>query len=197
MLRCYLMLFPLLVVATPARAGFLDGQREGFFVSVGLGGAYSTHVQEFKVTLPDSSIDERSDRENTWGPSISLRIGAGLGDKMQVFYHLSTVWFDEPTSTGTKEEIVVSAHSGFGLTFFQKETTPSLYYFGSVGFSHWWAPFADDGPFWTGFGIIGGIGFEFVKRLSLETMASWGNPKTEINSVSVWSFIAAVRFTLY
>lgn len=193
----WLFFVAVLSVAIPAQAGFLDRDREGFFITLGVGASYTTHIQEFRVNLPDSSVEVRSERGNTWGPVAVLRVGGGLGDQVQIYYTLRTVWFEEPTNGGSKEEIITSAHSGLGITLFRNLTSPTLYYFGSVGFSHWWAPFADNSPLWTGFGIVGGVGYEFFQRVAIEASASYGSPQDELNRVRTWSFGTSLNLTLF
>jgi hypothetical protein len=195
-MRSPLVILLLVAIAAPVHAGILDGEREGFFVSGGVGAGYTTYSGHTRVILPDSLID-RSVDDNSMGAMFDIRIGGGISPRAQIYYQLQMVWFDEPHGTGAKEEIIATAHSGFGLTVYQKETAPSLYYFGSMGFRHWWAPFADDNTVWSGFGIMGGLGFEFLKRISLEASAAYGKPGNEVTTVKLWTFNAGVNLNLY
>jgi len=196
MIRRLIFALTFLAVAAPVHAGILDGEREGFFVSGGIGAGYTTYSGQYRVILPDSIID-RSIDDNSAGAMFDVRIGGGISPRAQIYYQLQVVWFDEPHGSGAEEEIIATAHSGFGLTVYQKDTAPSLYYFGSIGFRHWWAPFAEENTVWTGFGIMGGLGFEFLKRISLEASAAYGKPGIDTATVKLWTFNAGVNLNLY
>jgi len=197
LMRRIFLFMAVVCIAVPAQARFLDGQREGFFVTVGVGGGYTTFTHEFKVTLPDSTVEWKKESDNTLGPSFVLRVGGGLGNQAQIFFTMRSVWFEEPSGATRENEIITSTHTGLGMTLFKNLQSPTLYYFGSVGFSHLWAPFAEDSHTLTGFGIVGGIGYEIFHTFGVEVTASYGAPKTSVEVVKIWSFGASLSITVF
>ena len=196
MVRSALLVVLLIAMAAPVNAGILDGEREGFFIAGGIGAGYTTYSGHWRVITPDTLID-RSIDDNSNGAMLDLRIGGGISPRAQIYYHLQLVVFEEPHGSTPEDETIATAQSGLGLTVYQKDTWPSLYYFGSIGFRHLWAPNSEEDAVWSGFGILGGIGFEFIKRFSVEVSAGYGSPGIETAEITLWTFNAGLMLNLY
>ena len=135
-----------------------DNHRGGFIIG-GLGGIAV-------VTWKDDGI-----YETAYGTNIALhidfRVGGGFkGDKFMLYLWSVGNWFsienyydpDDP-----EDNFIINGIGGLGVSYYFKPTSPSLYINAGIGIAMWSA--IEPG---VGVGVMGGIGYEFIRHLSVE-----------------------------
>jgi hypothetical protein len=176
-----------LVLVADAGHAF-DGKRSGFLLGFGLGAGMSHYT--YDVTSTYTSSGDASDDE--FGVASEFKIGAGIGERFQLYYVNRANWFSATNRLGDDETIATGVGL-LGVSYYFEETAPSFYLLGTVGLSSWDAPFEEDSEALVGFGIGGGVGWEFKRHWSLEATLSWGNPS---NDEAVGNFEADVTTVL-
>ena len=128
-----------------------DNHRQGFIIG-GLGGIA---VNYWKADTTDGT---------SIAGHIDFRIGGGLkGDKFMLYFWSAGNYFNIENYREPEEDVVILyGIGGFGVSYYFKPTSPSLYINAGIGTSMW----AD--PFTRGLGVMGGIGYEFARHWSLE-----------------------------
>lgn len=165
-----------------------DGNRKGFI----LGGGIGPVVTSYTVEVDDDFFGNyTTDRESKFGLATDFRIGGGINEKFMLYYANRVSWFGVDDEM---EDGVTIAHGiGLvGLSYYLEAAAPSVYFTGTVGISSWSAPFEEDSDTWSGFGIGGGVGYEFARHWSVEGVLTWGNPGDESMTVSALSFFVTV-----
>ena len=145
-----------------------DEKREGFIIGGGLGPALTSWSQTI------GSIT--SNPQNDFNINTDFRIGGGFKGEQSMFYYWNRIsWLSMVNVYGDKV-IITSGITGLGLSYYFKPFTPSFYLLGCLGLSFWGTPFEPNSKTWLGVGLIGGVGYEFIKHLSVEVTTMWGNP---------------------
>jgi hypothetical protein len=155
---------------------FFNGKRGGFLLGLGLGGSFQTYRVE---TVFAGQEPTRSSRQYAAGFATDLRIGAGIGDKFQLYYDNRVSWFSgtdlaDSTETG---RLTVFGISAIGASYYFRTQAPSSYILASAGVSAWSNPNESDSQFLRGVGISIGAGYEFKKHFSAEGTINWGYPQ--------------------
>ncbi len=138
----------------PADAGAFDGQRKGFVLGFGTG-AGSLVALEGSGTLTGLQTD--------------LKIGAGVSDRVLVFYSGKQLW----VSVG--DALLTAALPSVAVAYYTRPSGPSPFLTGGAGV---WLLGAV-GSELTGIGVMGpgafvGAGYEFGRHAALEVDAGIG-----------------------
>ena len=182
-----LVLIAIAVMATSATA--FNGERKGFILGFGAGVSWSS----FKGEVEGFDL---GDTETKFGIGTDFKIGAGINDQLLIYYVNRVAWLksDNFTSNGDLlEDITIASSVGLvGISYYFKTEAPAWYVVGAIGVSTWSAPLESNSEMFTGFGVTGGVGYEFTPHWSLEATVNWGKPtKTiigydvEITAISV------------
>jgi hypothetical protein len=188
-----------LMMATASYAGGFDGERSGFFMEFGLGGGISWYDQSYAF-LDSTGIESgHAPRITKGAAAFDFKLGGGIGEQLIIYWGARSSFFDGPVE---KDSTVVSVPltsttSGIGVRYYTSEQTPSLFYHGTIGFTNWWAPLEDNAARWGGFGMQGGMGYEFSKHWVVESSIAYGNPKSEGSEITVWSVLFTLNVSLY
>ena len=185
----------LLIGAQAANA--FDGNRKGFMFGFGVGPSVTSFTQTVTGT---TMFDGTSDRENKFGLGTSFRIGGGLSDQFMLYYANNLACFGIENVLG--DNVTIANGVGLvGVSYYFEPTTPSMYLLGVIGVSTWDAIFEEDSNASVGFGIGGGLGWEFSPHWSLEALVEWGNPedsegdaKLETSAVSFMVLLVGMAY---
>ena len=143
-----------------------DNQRRGFIIG-GIGGiAGNTWHEQDGTSDTDFAIH------------TDFRIGGGFkGDKWMLYYWNVANWYNIDDPGGN--DLTVNGITMIGASYYLKPTSPSLYFNAGIGASGWsrrWNQSSRDNH--TGFGAMGGIGYEFRRHWSVEAGIMWGQSST-------------------
>jgi hypothetical protein len=188
---CVLALVAILLGVSVSHA--FDGNRRGFILGGGIGAGLTSFSQEV-----DSPIFGKleTDRENKFALVTDFRLGGGFTEKFMLYYANKVAWFGMDSAAGKS---VTIAH-GIGLvgaSYYFNVAAPSMYLVGSIGLSSWSAPFESDSESWSGFGITGGVGYEFATHWSVEGTLNWGNPGKGEFTTNAFSVLVTVNGLAY
>ena len=162
-----------MVAAGTARA--FDGKRSGFILGFGLGGGYSHVTQTLSSTGTGEKLSTTADK---YGVASEFKIGAGIGERFQLYYANRMNWFS--AENALKETVTFTSGVGLvGVSYYLEDETPSFYVLGLVGISTWDTPLEEYSDPSYGFGIGAGAGWEFTRHFSLEATVNWGNPQDD------------------
>jgi hypothetical protein len=150
-----------LLAATSANA--FDENRKGFVVGAGLGSGYAKQTSE--ILFEDQS---------TAVFNTDFKIGLGITDQLLVYYNTEIFWY--PLSERGESTWIATGLAGIGLSYYLSSSPGTLYLLGSVGISSWAAPFEGENDTLFGPGALGGVGYEFWRHWSVETIVMWGKP---------------------
>lgn len=164
----------ILLLAVAAHA--FDGSRKGFILGFGVGPGYTSFTQT--VEIPAIDFDETSDRENSFSFATDFKIGGGITDQFLLYYVNRVTWFGMENALD-ENVTIANGIGGVGVSYYIQTTAPSLYFLGSIGLSTWMTPFEDEIGNWLGFGVSGGVGYEFAAHWGVEATVNYGNPKDE------------------
>lgn len=174
--RIYLFVAALALLLAPA-AGALDGQRQGFFFQVGIGGGTTSADQKWTILDSDFELDDSGG-----SVALDLKIGYGITNKFLLSYSTNVGSADLKTIDGritgsskTKETASFGA-GGVGVTYFLTEAAPSLFVDVTVGVSSW---DDGDGNEFSGGGVAVGAGYEFRKNWTAEVDYIFGSPSDD------------------
>ncbi len=182
-----LILIAIAVMTTSAEA--FNGERKGFLLGFGVGPGWSSFQGDVEGY-------ETGDRESKFAIGTDFKIGAGINDQLLIYYVNRVAWFKSSSVTSDsllQEDVTIASSVGLvGISYYFKTEAPAWYVVGAIGVSTWSAPLESDSETFTGFGVTGGIGYEFTKHWSLEATVNWGKPsktiqatEVEVNAISV------------
>ena len=146
-----------------------DGSRTGFMLggAVGVGGT-SVGRQRYSFRgFPDTGLTVSSYREGFLGPTTIFRIGAGVSERVALYWTQTNNWFRLPSGCCSSNTIA-NGIGGLGLTFYTSAKAPSLFFIGAIGIATWARPFDPDRDTLSGLGVLGGVGYEFSRHWSVE-----------------------------
>ena len=157
------------IVATVALASASDlfAQRRGFIFGFGLGAGVTSYSDPFGSG-------------SGWGLATDLKIGAQVSKSVQVYYLGRTNWFKD-------RDLVAAGISALGVTYVLP--TAPVHISGGLGLATFLTvcceSSGDDG---VGFGVTGGVGWEFADLWLLDIAVTYGRP----GDLDVWSARAGI-----
>ena len=115
-----------------------------------------------------------------------FKIGYAPSNVLELYYSAKVSWWSEV------DIILTVSLSSFAFTYYPNEKTESgLFWTGGLGLASFDAPFENVNPSY-GFGLYGGIGYEFSKHLNVEGDLIY----SRITDVGVVLDTYTVRFTI-
>jgi opacity protein-like surface antigen len=146
------------IVATLALASASDlfAQRKGFIIGFGIGPGVTSATQG-------------GSKWSGWGLATDLKIGAQVSKSIQVYYLGRTNWF-------TPTDLVGAGISAFGVTYVLP--TAPVHISGGLGLASWLPVCVSecDSTTESGFGLTGGVGWEFADLWLLDFGVTYGRP---------------------
>ncbi|MBN2040136.1 MAG: hypothetical protein JW864_08855, partial [Spirochaetes bacterium] len=127
--------------------------------------------------------------------AVDLIIGYGISDKLLIYYNNKELWTETRRMSG-KKEVFVNSMGPFGLSWYFKNNSPSLFLNAGAGFAHFYAPFENDQELDYGFGIYAGLGYEFIKHYSLNLTYMAGFTNREDDGIELGTDTQSLLFTL-
>jgi len=178
-------------------ASAFDGDRKGFILGFGVGPSLTSIKQTVSGT---GLFDGTSDRENKFGLGTSFRIGGAFNEQWMLYYANNVAWFGIENVLG--DDVTIASSVGLvGVSYYLQPTKPSAYILGVIGVSTWDAIFEEGSSASTGFGIGGGMGWEFSPHWSFEALVEWGNPEDSDGGMKLetdaFSFMILIAATAY
>ena len=171
------MAISVLTFALPFAVHAFDGHREGFLLSIGLGGGQRT-IEE---SISPSDTPNLTNPIKTTDPvtAYEVKISYGLSNCLIVGLNFNntngnyTSILSENSGSTASFDI-----AGLGLTYFFADRSPSFFVEAVFGMAGWQYD-VDDGreiPL-VSTGMALGLGYEFRKNWTWEIDAGWGSPK--------------------
>jgi hypothetical protein len=161
----------MLMLASSAHA--FDRQRKGFVLSLGGGAGIATYKQ--KVSDYDYEIE--SDRESDLALFTNFEIGYAPTDQLMIMYSNVVPWFSF-TNVFNEDLTLISGISGATVTYFVNPEAPSFFFGGGVGMAFWDAPFEEGFEAWTNVGLLGKLGYEIARSITVTFHILYGKPDT-------------------
>jgi len=129
-----------------------DGKRKGFIIGGGMGGGFLSN----KTFFTSSSNIERVGVFLT-----KFKIGYAPSNTLEIYYMLEGLWWRRNRFTSTLFGV-----SAVGITkYFDNVSETGLFVSGGIGFTGFLQ--VSEGSF-SGYGLIGGVGYEFSRHWSIE-----------------------------
>jgi hypothetical protein len=152
-----------------------DGQRKGFFFSLGLGPGYTSYSQ----TTDSAGAELYSLDESKFAVATNFSIGFAPSNKLMIYWMNKMAWFSVLDSVVSSDNATYAVSvGGLGITYFFKPQAPSLYVSFGGGLAARSLPFKGSDA-WIGFGLAGGIGYEITDNWSFELDVLYGSPSDE------------------
>ena len=191
-MRLRIVVFTLLLVMTIAMGSqAFNGERKGFVLGGGLGLGSTSYTQ----TLEMNGQSATSDREGKGAINTDFRIGYAPNNQLSIIYDSKVAWFGF-TNAYNEDVTVSSGASSIALNYYLNPVSPSTYFSGGIAIATWSLPFEEHAPDpWSGFGIHGGIGYEFSRHFSGEFNLVYGHPGTEESGLKVHANVVSVMLT--
>jgi len=168
-----LLITIILLLAIPDTSQVFDDQREGFIFGFGMGGGLTS----IKRSLEHGGEAATSGRENRFSFQTDFRIGYARNEQSRLYWSSRISWFS--MREYYRSNLIINGVGGLGYTYFFRPTAPSFYFSGSVGISTWLSLFGDEYSKWSGVGVTGGFGYEFVRHYSVELNVGYTRPASE------------------
>lgn len=165
---CFVVSFFLILVSSTAVP--FDGSRKGFILGGSVGGGFDSFTQ----TLEFGGEELTFDRETKGAFLSDFMIGLGISEQVLLYYSNRLAWFGL-TNALDQRVTISNGVSGIGISYYLN-SEGNTFVTSSVGLSLWDTPFESDSSTWTGFGLSGGIGYEFSPHWSVLALLLLGNP---------------------
>jgi len=172
-------------------ANAFDGKRKGFVLGGGLGLGLDSFTQTVDIPMMPK---QTSDRENKFAFATDFKIGGGLNEQWMLYYHSWSAWFSI-TNVLNESVTILNQVGGLGARYYIAAESP-FFVTGSIGLSLWDAAFEENSDGWLGFGILGGVGYEFLRHWTVEANLGWGNPSKTESGIKAESNALAFLFTV-
>jgi len=191
---CGLLLVATVFAAASAVQAF-DGNRKGFIIGFGVGAGVTSYTQELEIDLPSVSRTEPVADESKTVLVTDFRLGGGVTDQFLLYYENRVAWFGAEDAAGT--DLFIAHGIGLlGASYYFRPSSPSLYVLGSVGTSAWMTMIESEYDMAAGFGVSGGVGYEFKRGWAVEATANWGKPKDTADGVDLVTEAFSGMFTV-
>ncbi len=184
-----------------------ENAREGFVIGLGVGVGPASYKQTIDLDYYD---DISSDRESKMALQTDFKIGMCATPQLQLYWMSKVAWFSEEFAYGmyydyyldewvyeTSDEIVTVGIGGLGVSYYFAPQAPSPYLIAGIGFSTFATPFNSDIESQIGFGLAGGLGFEFAPHFSVELVGTYGEPSKDELTTSVYTAKLTLNWTHY
>ena len=139
-------------------ASAFDGERNGFVLGLGIG-YHKTDINGNFSEHPGISANE-----SPAGFATSFRLGLGLSSQAIIYYINDINWYNEDS----EGDLTIVGISGFGFSYYFSRTPGSLYLTTAFGAGVRNETSDSQAPVYSGVGYSFGIGYEFVKWVSLQ-----------------------------
>ncbi len=149
------------LVPTLALVGGSDlvAQRRGFIIGFGIGAGVTSYATA------------SSNRQSDVGLATDFKIGAQVSKSVQVYYLGRTNWFNSDLSNST----VAAGISAIGVSYVLP--TAPVHISGGLGFATFLKICVEcSDPSRSGFGVTGGVGWEFADLWLLDVAVTYGKP---------------------
>jgi hypothetical protein len=157
------------LMALPGESAAFDGNRKGFLLDLGLGGGYQSTSQEWDILGETLETDD-----SLGGLALNFKIGYGFNNRLLLTYTSNGVSGSAKDAAGDSYTSTFSV-GGIGLTYFLKDSAPSLFFDTTLGLSSW-----DNGEGGlSGGGLSVGAGYEFKKNWLVSADFGFGAPSDE------------------
>lgn len=184
----FLLIAAIVLAATSASA--LDGTRKGFILGFSIGPGVTSWSQEISAAYGSLSAAVKSETENSFGVATDFKIGGGITEQFLLYYENRVSWFTVEYvaynllgDITTVDVTVAHAIGLLGASYYFQADAPSLYVLGSLGISTWQTPFESGSETYVGFGLSGGLGYEFSKHWFAEGTLNYGKPTKQLYGV--------------
>jgi hypothetical protein len=182
----------LLAVFMATSAFALDGTRKGFILGFSVGGGYQSYTVDI-----DAYVDTSTSRQNHGAFATDFRIGGGITEQFTLYYANRLAWFGVSDEVWVKNFTAAFGVGLVGASYYFKATAPSWYILGSIGTAAWLFPFEEDTGTAGGFGVSGGVGYEFARHWAFEGTVNWGQPKDDPLTINALAVLVTVGGTWY
>ncbi len=190
------MVAMVLTAATGVQA--FDRNRKGFIIGLGGGLGFTSYQHEEDWGWVYETQMDTGDRKTTVAFATDFRIGGGFNEQFMLYYENRVAWLSaEGDSAGGSDVIAAHAVGLIGFSYYLKPITPTWYLVGSVGTSSWMEPFETDGDTKSGFGLSGGAGYEFARRVSVEGTVNWGDTEKDECKTKAMSVLFTICYIWY
>lgn len=166
----------LLFIDAPTAQAF-DGYRRGFV----LGGGLGPGVLFGKQSVRGFGESAQSDWESEFALVTDFHIGAGINDKLVLYYSSRVNWF-WPYDGGTT---LTNGIGTVALNIYTEPTAPSVYFTVGLGLTSLDAPFEDDAEASYGPGFRLGVGTEFNPHWSMEFALTYGTVDDDFGGITI------------
>jgi hypothetical protein len=175
---CAVFLLAVLLMSAPLLA--FNGQRKGFILGGGVGAGYLSYQERFDGEGPFDL--------NKFSLATNFKIGYAPSNSLEIYYINSVSWF------GYMSETLLIGVTGAGVTKYLSPKGTGFFVSLGAGISFFRSLTAGGGSF-TGFGLIGGIGYEFSKHWSIQGDVLYTT--MESNQIRSLSVRATVNFLAF
>lgn len=169
-----------------------DNRREGFILGGGFGPGLTNYRMEF-----DETSQREENKELKYSIYMSFIIGYAPSNKLLLYFNDKENVVKAKSENGD-EVFTFDDLLSFGASYYLKESSPSLFFSGGIGFSAWEAKDCKDQK---GFGAFTGIGYEFSRHWSVDLSLKYnnltsdtGNPKLKTQTFSVSASVNLLGF---
>ena len=155
----------------------LQAQRSGFIIGLGIGAGVTSY--SFSDVLFGASTSEG---DTKGGLATDFKIGAQVSKSLQIYYLGRTNWLNDGRHT------VAAGISALGVTYVLPSAPVHLS--GGVGLATWLV----QGSGGAGFGLTGGVGWEFADLWLLDFALTYGRPSDRGGHMNM--FLARVGISI-
>jgi len=158
----------------------LLAQRSGFILGLGIGAGVTSYSF--------SEVGLYSPQDDTKGSlSTDFKIGAQVSRSLQIYYLGRTNWLNDGQHT------VAAGISALGITYILPSGTVQLS--GGIGVANWLPLCAECGGGGFGFGLTGGVGWEFADLWLIDFAVTYGRPN-DLGGGYVNMFLARIGISI-
>lgn len=154
----------------------LRGKRQGFIFGIGTGVGntnFEAPLAEYWGNAYEGSWPDPRAAASTF--ATELKVGHGLTDQFLLYYTSRIAWL--PLSNLYRDTMIANGTAGVGLMVYPLRSS-DFYLVGSVGLAvlvTYQPPFKLDRARQTGLAVSGGVGYEFLRHLTVDFTMNFGN----------------------